>query len=514
MQARGFNRRQWAATVAAAAAGALRAGPPPVLEVRAFLPGGQPCPPELLETLYLTDRDGRPFEIRPRLTGAGSAVVELPARPFEIMMILPVRDFGEVYLYADNGGTLYTQSPGELILNYEFARSRTALLKRYMRTAQAEGVEFSPGLRERISRGEAALAKASAARDVGERAGFPNEALTDLMWAGEMAALERARHRIRRQGPRPGFLFGSNAFGYARSEAYARLYNELLNFATLPFYRAQTEKVEGSPDYSAAEAILQKMAGTSILTKGHPLVWFHYAGIPDFLRKKSWAELKTSCRQYVLESVMRFRSRIHVWDVINEAHDWANELNLSHEQLLEMTRLAAETVRLADPTAFRIVNSCCTWSEYVATGRNYKGEMRRPIRSVLEHHRAVEDAGVPYEAIGLQLYNPQRDMLEIERQLERFFVFGKPIHITELGISSANEPVRMGEEIRRPGRRVWHGSEWSERIQADWIEQFYTICYSKPQIEAISWWDFSDPAFIPHGGLLRPDLTPKRPTTA
>lgn len=509
MKPTGLNRRQWAGAVAAAAGGLLEAAPAPVLRVRAFDLGGQPCPGELLQTLYLTDRNGRPFETRPQASGEGRAELGLPRERFELMMILPVRDFGEVYLYADNAGSLYAPFPADLLLNYEFARSRLAFIRRYVEAGRQEGVDFSRGLRERIWRGEAILAKAEAAREERERAGLSNDALTDLMWAGEMAALERARHRIRRQGPRPGFLFGCNAFGYARSEEYARRYNELLNFATLPFYRASTEKVEGRPDYSRVEAILEKMAGTPILTKGHPLVWFHYAGIPEFLRTKSWEELKKSCREYVLGSVLRFRSRIHVWDVINEAHDWANELDLSHEQLLAVTRLAAETVRMADPTAFRIVNSCCTWSEYVATGRNYKGEMRKPVRSVLEYHRAVEEAKVPYEAIGLQLYNPQRDMLEIERQLERFFVFGKPIHITELGISSANEPVRMGEEIRRPGRRVWHGSQWSEQIQADWLEQFYTICYSKPQIEAVSWWDFSDPAFIPHGGLLRPDFTPK-----
>ena len=49
--------------------------------------------------------------------------------------------------------------------------------------------------------------------------------------------------------------------------------------------------------------------------------------------------------------------------------------------------------------------------------------------------QAVNDARVPYEAVGLQMYDPSRDMLEIERQIERFFV-GKAVHITELGVSS------------------------------------------------------------------------------
>jgi GH35 family endo-1,4-beta-xylanase len=128
----------------------------------------------------------------------------------------------------------------------------------------------------------------------------------------------------------------------------------------------------------------------------------------------------------------------------------------------------------------------------------------------LEYVQAVEEARVPYEAIGLQVYYPARDMLEIERHLERFFVFSKPIHITELGVSSSSAPPSRAGEIRLPNRNVWHGAEWSEQIQADWIEQFYTICYSKPQVEAITWWDFADPAFIPHGGLLHADYRPKQ----
>jgi GH35 family endo-1,4-beta-xylanase len=218
--------------------------------------------------------------------------------------------------------------------------------------------------------------------------------------------------------------------------------------------------------------------------------------------------VRASCRDFILRSVSRYRGRIHAWDVINEAHDWANDLNFTPEQLVELTRLAAEATREADPTAFRVVNSCCTWAEYTATRRSYSGPLGRRATTPLEYVQACETTNVGYEAIGLQVYYPRRDMLEIERQLERFFRFGKPIHITELGVSSSSEPQKTGEN-RNPHRAVWHGEQWTEEIQADWAEQFYTICYSKPEIQALTWWDFSDPAFIPHGGFLTPDLKPK-----
>jgi GH35 family endo-1,4-beta-xylanase len=501
-----MNRRQWLCETGAlvAAASYLGAAEGPLV-LRAFEADGTPATADHLKTFLLNDPAGQPYHLLPDVGSDGTAAIQLPTGKFEMTMVLPVRDFGQVYLYADNEGALYAPgTSGELLLNYEFARSRAAFVRRYVKIAQAEGVTFSSGVTGRLERGEAALAKAAKADEPKARGGHSSDSLAETMWAGEAAAVERARHHIARHGPRPGFLFGCNAFEYARSDEYARLYRELLNYATVPFYRATTEKVEGKVDYSWVDPILEKMAGTEILCKGHPLVWFHHAGIPEFLKTKSWPEIQESCRGYILLSVGRHRSRIHAWDVINEAHDWANELGFDQQQLLDLTHLAADTVRIADPTAFRVVNCCQPWGEYSARGQNYKGVMRQPIRSPIQYYQALEEARVSYEAVGVQLYNPVRDMLEIERLVERFFTFGKPVHITELGVPSA-KPTHGTIS----NENVWHGSEWTPQVQADWVEQFYTICYSKPQVQAITWWDFADPAFIPHGGFVDEKFQPK-----
>ncbi|MCK4375684.1 MAG: hypothetical protein KAX19_10155 [Candidatus Brocadiae bacterium] len=41
------------------------------------------------------------------------------------------------------------------------------------------------------------------------------------------------------------------------------------------------------------------------------------------------------------------------------------------------------------------------------------------------------------------------------------------------------------------------------------MEWFYTMAYTRPEMEAVTWWDFADPAFIPTGGFVREDATPK-----
>jgi hypothetical protein len=116
---------------------------------------------------------------------------------------------------------------------------------------------------------------------------------------------------------------------------------------------------------------------------------------------------------------------------------------------------------------------------------------------------------VEFEVLGLQLYYPQMDLLEIERMLDRFHDFQKPIHITEIATASVDtpDPTSMRPTTTAPG---WHGP-WSETTQADWMEGVYTLLYSKPQFEAIGWWDLADIGghFWPHGGMLKKDLSPK-----
>jgi hypothetical protein len=51
---------------------------------------------------------------------------------------------------------------------------------------------------------------------------------------------------------------------------------------------------------------------------------------------------------------------------------------------------------------------------------------------------------------------------------------------------------------------------WSERVQADWIEDFYTLSYARPEVEALTWWSIWDNAsYVPAAGIVHGDLTPK-----
>ncbi len=486
-------------------------------EVVVFASDGKPAPWAPQNLIMVLDMDFMPtFEHRPMIITSGYGLVRLPAPDgaFAICMPLAVDGFGHVYLYADNEGKGYLpdEVAGQrLNLSVEFATSRLAAVRRAEADYTKQGTVPSADYKDRMARASSLLAQMREKKDepVAE-ARLAMASLCQSMHAGEMLVVEHARARIAARPVREDFLFGCNGFRYPKGEPeYARLFPELFNYVTAPFYRRGTEPEEGKRDFSNAEAIAEWGAREGLCVKGHPLIWLHEAGTPDWLKGRSHDEVLATHLDYVRDAVGRFKGRIDYWDIINEAHSWNNIHCWPYEQLVDITRRAAELTGETNPAATRVVNCCFTWSEYVSTGWGSDYKFDTPMRSTLQYCRDVLDAGVPFEAIGLQMYEPPRDMFEISRHIDMFCRLGKKVHITELGISSSPEPIVRKDRIYVPNEMLWHGRPWSETEQADWIEAFYTLCYSKPEVEAVTWWDFADPCFLPHGGMLTEDLRPK-----
>jgi hypothetical protein len=179
-------------------------------------------------------------------------------------------------------------------------------------------------------------------------------------------------------------------------------------------------------------------------------------------------------------------------------------LNLTQKQEVEITRICADAARSKNPDARLIVNNCCPFGEYAAQGRVHLGPVYDEVLTPLSYLDRVMEAKVDFDIVGVQIYFPARDMFSISKLLDEYARFGKPVNITELGVRTAPLPGR-GDA---PPHTEWH-MPWCEKVQADWVEWFYTMCYARPEITAITWWDFKDPAFIPTSGFLREDETPR-----
>ncbi len=472
------------------------------MKVKMINSDGNPMPEGWLRSLYSSDLHFEPIRRKSEIGSDGIVTIETADKDVALHAHILVPDFGFVWVTADNCGEGFSSSDGVIDFVAESAKSR---LKDVMEITKSG--DFSAECLAHISACEEFL---EMAKQNPEKSGLFNlKALSNALWAGEYAIVEKSRQTIKRQ-KKENFLFGCNAFAYRGDTPYAHYFRKALNFATLPFYLASLEPEEGNPKYERIDTILEWCEKVGIKPKGHPLWWGHEAGIPKWLTGASWQDAQRHCARVVGRSVEKYKGRISIWDVINEAHDWANGLNLTHEQEIEITRICCDTARSKDPNATIIVNNCCPFGEYSADGRVHLGPVYDKVYTPLSYLDDLMNAGVDFDVVGVQLYFPARDMLSISKLLDEYARFGKPIHITELGVKSAEKerkPEQESEQIRRT-QGEWH-YPWCEKVQADWMEWFYTMAFAREEVKAITWWDFKDPAFIPTSGFLNEQEIPK-----
>ncbi|MFZ5829775.1 MAG: endo-1,4-beta-xylanase [Planctomycetota bacterium] len=309
-------------------------------------------------------------------------------------------------------------------------------------------------------------------------------------------SIEQTRHQ---------FLFGCNIFRWGKNEdqaldeAYRTRFAALFNYATLPFYWPSYEPRQG--DQTAAEQIARVAEwckAENIATKGHPLAW-NYSE-PRWLPQDP-AEIYRLQLERIADCVNRFEGAIDRWDVVNEVthYDRAEFIDRAPKYTamwkqyghIEFTRTCFEAARKANPQATLLINDYRVDPAY---------------EKVIE--QLVDQKGKPlYDVIGIQSHMhggawPVEKTWEV---CERFSRFGVPLHFTETTVLSGERKGQM------PPGQPWPTTPEGEKHQAEAAVQFYTLLFSHPAVEAITWWDFSDlkawkgaPA-----GFVREDMSPK-----
>ena len=466
-------------------------------------------------SVYLADVNGDPFKSPIEITDAGVVVPDGIDTPFAVNAMHFIEGFGHVWLEADNAGQMYSGddfSEGRMLsLNLEFARTRVE--RNRERLARYDGAEFST---ETIHLQNLAqeLARMAARASGDAQAELADRSLLYGLWAGEKIELDKARWDLSRSPRTDQFYFGCETRQYiwAKSVAMVDRFVELFNYATVTHYTYDTwypvfEPYEGQHRFGIKDEIVDWLIEHDITIEGRPLFWFHPWVMPDWLREKNFEQLKDYVVRHTQEVVGHYGDKIQHWEVVNEYHDWANEFRHTPEQITEIVRLACETTHEVNPSVERLINNCCPFAEYVAGGHDSAGEVDRPLRSPRQFMADLIEADVPFEVTGVQMYFPNRSLADIVRLVERFAEFGKPVYITEIGTSSGptREDVLNGTMGIPEAPYDWH-RPWDEDLQADWLEQLYTILYSKPYIHNLCWYDFADfRTFIPNGGLIRID---------
>lgn len=478
-----------------------------------------------MDFAYAADENDDPIKSGIKITTDGIVVPkDLGLEQFTINTRWFVDGFGYISLSADNGGEYYSKDDlnkgRRLNLNYEFARSRVTRNREVMKRYEKSGTVFSVEVKDLSALSESLLEDAGKKLSDGEKAAkLSDKALNYALWAGEKVELEYANSRIIKNKLRKGYGFGceTRQLVWVKSEEFQKQFVKLFNYATITHYIWDSwyelfEPREGHYNWGIKDDIANWLIENNITIEGRPIVWFNKYVTPDWLKQKNFGQLKKYVKKHAEDLVSHYGDKVLHWEVVNELHDWSNIFDLNPEQITEIVRLACDTTKEVNPKVVKILNNCYPWGEYVARGVMSGGmKATRPLRTTRKYLEDLINAGVDFDVVGIQIYFPDRDLSDIVRLLEKLEKFGKPVYITEIGATSGPnaQSIANGQFAFKNQPYEWH-RQWDEELQADWLEQVFTIYYSRKGIDTACWYDFTDfRPYIPNGGLCLEDCTPK-----
>lgn len=472
--------------------------------------------PHIDPLVYAADIHGDVFYSDIRLSTEGVVISDTNGNDkFSVHVRWNINGFGFVYSIADNAGEYYElPSSGTTLLNLNFELARSTVRSNDNRIARFSSNGWRPDAEIAGLQNLAAqlLHEAGSKNNENDRAELSQQSLSYAQWTADYIELSKARFDILKNGRRNSFLFGCDSRGYFQMDKnlFLERFSEIFNYATITHYWKADfidfEPEEGKKVFDIRSEVLQALKTRDIKVAGRPLFWTHYWVTPDWLRAKTYDQLLMYLEKHIREVVGYYKDDISVWEVVNELHDWANELELTPEQSVELTKFACDVARSVNPKIKLLINNCRPFGDYVQLRRYHEKPAKYPQRTVHQFIKDIISAGADFDTIGLQLYYASYPASSAIKNVERFREFGKSVQMSEVGCPSWGTKVEFWEPDTEEYSRIpfdWHGY-WSEELQSDWLEYIFSYAYSQSFIEGANWYDFLDPfSFLKKGGLLR-----------
>lgn len=185
-----------------------------------------------------------------------------------------------------------------------------------------------------------------------------------------------------------------------------------------------------------ADALVDFAQKHQMQIHGHTLVW--HQDVPQWIEKneKSWTRetLSAVLREHIFAVVGRYKGRIKIWDVVNEAvGDDAKMRDTIWRRVIgdDYIALAFRWAHEADPDAILLYN------DYNAEGLGAKSD------AVFNLVRDLKNEGVPINGVGLQMHfsleNPLNSA-DFAANMKRLGDLKLSVHVTELDIR-VPEPI-------------------------------------------------------------------------
>lgn len=306
------------------------------------------------------------------------------------------------------------------------------------------------------------------------------------------------------------FLFGCGAFEavkmYEDPERFSvhkdrvDKWLKIFNYGTIPFYWGRYEPVEGQPRQELNMKAADFLQSHGVRIKGHPLCW--HTVCADWLLKYDDETIFRKQLERIKRDVGAFAGKVDMWDVINEVvimpvfdkYDNAVTRICNLKGQVGLVKAVFDAARSVNPSATLLINDFNTSPQY---------------KELLDR---LLDAGVPISAIGIQSHQHQGywGVEKIQEVLDRFSVFGIPLHFTENTLISGDLMPGYIEDLNDWVVDKWPSTPEGEIRQAEQMKEMYETLYSHPLVQAITTWDFTDECWLnAPAGLLRLDNSEK-----
>lgn len=331
--------------------------------------------------------------------------------------------------------------------------------------------------------------------------------------------------KVRAKQRKHEFKYGANLFmldeleSDEKNEAYREAFAEVFNQATLPFYWSDLEPEEGKPRFSkdspkvyrrpAPDLAVEYCEEKGIYPKAHCLTYLNFT--PKWVNTNSVSDQKKRLDKRYRELAERYSGRIEAWEVINEL--LCIEPGRIENAFFREKDVAEWNFKLAEkyfPMNELIINEAAppVWPYgQFAWERSAYYQM---IETAIRNGARIDAVGMQYHlftsgratemTLGKYLYNPKM----IYEVLDCYEKLGRPIQITEITIPAYSNDAE------------------DEALQAEIIENLYSIWFSHKAVEMATYWNLVDgyAAWAPqgdmtkgenifYGGLMRFDMSKK-----
>lgn len=204
--------------------------------------------------------------------------------------------------------------------------------------------------------------------------------------------------------------------------------------------------------------------------------------------RASREELLERMREHILQVVGRYKGKVKVWDVVNEAvsDNGPDILRRSPWSVIigpDFIAKAFEYAHEADPDAILRYN-------------DYGLENPQKRRKLIALIKSLKEQNVPVMAIGSQAHcNVSTTFETMDQTLEDLKTLGLPIHITELDVNAAESGQRNTSAETAANASTIQGGlidEAEARLARTYAELFRAFVKHDDAVELVTFWGVND----------------------